>query len=1059
MEIKVSFNKKLLAVVLAITCVFSTSLFLTPASVEAATTTEVAVNAVTPTDGDASTFSWDNATVYFVLTDRFQNGDTSNDHAYGRALDANGNAISGWNTHPGTFHGGDFKGMTQKINDGYFNDLGVNALWLTAPYEQMHGFCGSSDASGGFAHYAYHGYYTLDYTETDKNLGTKEEFRELVDAAHAKGIRVVLDIVMNHAGYATLADMDQYSFARTTGNTADYKYLLWNVTGYHNIIEYGETNPSQAAIDGWAKWWGSDWLRAGLAGYSKGSGELNECVGGLPDFKTESEATVNLPNILKTKWTQEGTLAAKTAKYGSTGKVRDYLSTWLAEWVEEFGVDGFRCDTAKHVDMKSWALLKQKCVTALDKWKANNPDKALDDLDFWMTGEHWNHGLGKSDYFNNGFDSIINFSFGGNEKQQGGGMPNVSSINSTYANYASQINNDPSFNVLSYISSHDTNLVRDNMVWQGSALLMLPGGVQIFYGDETARPMLDRGLEDHSTRSDMNWSAATSSNNVYTHWQKVGKFRNNHIAVGAGSHTAITSSSGAAFIRDYAKGNISDTIAACIGANANSSVTMNVSGAFSDGTVVTNAYDGTTATVSGGQVTFNSGTNGTILLEGPTSSISLNVEGSARFEGSQTVKAVVKGADYATVQVDGGTPFQVTDGQTFSIGANTALGGTVKVKISASNSADSLEKTFTFTKIDPNAVTRIYFDNSSYNWSAVYAYIYDESGSTVIKNATWPGAKMTLDSATGYYVIEVPDNLLNGNVIFTESENATTNRYPADGVTGLAIDSTDHLFSSGNKWAVYTKTEPDPTTVPITTTEPPVGTQIMRGDANLDNEVDLIDVLRIQKHVARIITLTENNFKAADVYTTGASADVVDILDALAIQQYLAEFSNTLKIGEYFTVDGGTTPTTTNGNPTVTTTLPITTTAPPVTTTVPDDGTRTVYVGVINYVMNNNTMGSAPRMHYWGGAAGNGNAVAVDTGKTVSAACGSNYWSNAAQTFQVFAVKIPSDATGMKFRHQTDDGNTGWYGNDITISSNSNTCYLIFEWSNEYHNLTTTYTP
>lgn len=85
-------------------------------------------------------FSWDNATVYFVLTDRFQNGDTSNDHSYGRGLDQNGNEQAGYDNNPGAFHGGDLKGLTQKLNEGYFTDLGVNAIWLTAPYEQIHGY-------------------------------------------------------------------------------------------------------------------------------------------------------------------------------------------------------------------------------------------------------------------------------------------------------------------------------------------------------------------------------------------------------------------------------------------------------------------------------------------------------------------------------------------------------------------------------------------------------------------------------------------------------------------------------------------------------------------------------------------------------------------------------------------------------------------------------------------------------------------------------------------------------------------------------------------------------
>ncbi|MBQ3600683.1 MAG: hypothetical protein II992_05690 [Lachnospiraceae bacterium] len=81
-------------------------------------------------------FSWDNATVYFVLTDRFLNGDTSNDHSYGRGMQADGKTpVAGLDTssNPGTFHGGDLKGITSKVEEGYFNDLGVNAIWITAP--------------------------------------------------------------------------------------------------------------------------------------------------------------------------------------------------------------------------------------------------------------------------------------------------------------------------------------------------------------------------------------------------------------------------------------------------------------------------------------------------------------------------------------------------------------------------------------------------------------------------------------------------------------------------------------------------------------------------------------------------------------------------------------------------------------------------------------------------------------------------------------------------------------------------------------------------------------
>ena len=165
--------------------------------------------------------------------------------------------------------------------------------------------------------------------------------------------------------------------------------------------------------------------------------------------------------------------------------VSDYLTTWLAEWVETYGVDGFRCDTAKHVELASWKKLKTKCVTALQNWRRNNPTAvgADWDEDFWMTGECWDYGSGKSEYHTvGGFDSMINFSFSGRS------LDGPSSINNVYQDYADRINSDPNFNVLTYNSSHDSNLARGDLYWQGTSLMLLPGGVQPFYGDETNRP-------------------------------------------------------------------------------------------------------------------------------------------------------------------------------------------------------------------------------------------------------------------------------------------------------------------------------------------------------------------------------------------------------------------------------------------------------------------------------------------------------------------------------------------------------------------------------------------
>ena len=574
----------------------------------------------------ADDFTWDNATVYFLLTDRFANGDESNDHSYNRGLDKDGN-VADYNK-VASFQGGDFKGLTEKINEGYFNDLGVNAIWVSGWYEQIHGYTVGGDGKNSFAHYAYHGYYALDYTEIDKNFGTEEEFKAMIDAAHAKGIRVVMDVVLNHPGYNNIYDMNEYGYGVLKEGWEDVYYDFNNVnqTNYHGKIDYN------TGADIWLNWWGKDWLRAGIAGYDNdGVGDLTGSAGGmLPDFKTEGKIATELPPILQTKWTKEGTLEEKTAELDATiakynlgeKTMRNHLVAWYAQWVEQYGIDGFRCDTAKHVEKDTWKALDEACSKALENWREANPEAIGADWDeeFWMTGEHFGQNLIKNDYYANGFDSMINFAFSPNAS--GGsdnGMLKASNINKTYQTYADTINTDEDFNALTYISSHDTGLCRKDLYYQASALLLIPGGVQIYYGDESNRQYVDCTIHDHENRSFMNWADydtnANESADYLAHWQTVGSFRNNHVAVGAGAHKALEATSGVAFARTYDKNDVYDRVVCVIKADADTDVTVTLAGAFMNGTEVENVYTGEKATVEGGKVTFDSGNHGTILIE------------------------------------------------------------------------------------------------------------------------------------------------------------------------------------------------------------------------------------------------------------------------------------------------------------------------------------------------------------------------------------------------------------------------------------------------------------
>lgn len=485
---------------------------------------------------------WRNASVYFVLTDRFANGDPSNDRSYGREPDGA--------QEIGTFHGGDLKGLTDKLD--YLAELGISALWISAPYEQIHGWVGGGD-QGDFRHYAYHGYYALDFTQLDANMGSEDDLRELIALAHARGIRVLFDVVLNHAGYSTLADMQRYDALRD--GMVQYLPQQWtqwqpepfeNLHAYHNLIDY--QHPA------WTHWWGKDWVRAGIANYPAPPSVLIDPLKGslafLPDFRTESEAAVGLPEFLKHK---QPTRAVERDGY----RVRDYLSEWLAFWVREFGVDGFRADTVKHVEPAAWAQLRAAADQARADWARANPDDRFANEPFWMVGEVFGHGPETSDYQANGFDALINFGF--QEEVADNASDCLRRAENSYAHYAGLLAGNPGHNFMSYASSHDTSLFSaqhdgDLQRQRGlaSALLLSPGAVQLYYGDESARPFGPTGSDPYQgTRSDMNWNEHSDPEiaALIDHWRRIGQFRARHPAIGAGNHRQL-SAQPYAFVRE-----------------------------------------------------------------------------------------------------------------------------------------------------------------------------------------------------------------------------------------------------------------------------------------------------------------------------------------------------------------------------------------------------------------------------------------------------------------------------------------------------------------------------
>ena len=455
-------------------------------------------------------FVWEGANIYFLLTDRFNNGDTSNDINFDRTKETG--KLRG-------FEGGDIKGITQKIKEGYFTDLGINAIWMTPVVEQIHG--GTDEGTG--LSYAYHGYWTKDWTSIDSNFGTKEDLKELVAIAHKNGIRILLDAVINHTGPVT------------------------------------EKDPV----------WPSDWVRTGPQCEYNNYENMVTCtlVKNLPDIRTESNAAVELPKHLVEKWKSEGRYEQEVieldeffTRTGHPRAPRFYIMKWLTDYITEFGIDGYRVDTVKHTEEFVWQEFKIECDVAFADYKKNNPEKVLDKNDFYLVGEVYNYGISAGkvfnfsnkqvNYFDKAFNSLINFEMKWNAKQM--------AENDVFSKYDSILNNQlKGYGVLNYMTSHDDgqpfDKEREMPYKTATMLLFTPGTAQVYYGDEAARDLIIEGaVGDATLRSFMNWDAINNNEDtkkILRHWQKLGQFRANHMAIGAGKHELISEKNGLIFSR------------------------------------------------------------------------------------------------------------------------------------------------------------------------------------------------------------------------------------------------------------------------------------------------------------------------------------------------------------------------------------------------------------------------------------------------------------------------------------------------------------------------------
>jgi alpha-amylase len=271
-------------------------------------------------------------------------------------------------------------------------------------------------------------------------------------------------------------------------------------------------------------------------------------------------------------------------------------------------------DTAKHTYENVWSDFRNVCDASFAEFKKNNPTKILDNNAFFMVGEVYGYNIGakklydfgdkKVDYFANGFTALINFDFRNEAKMD---------YEPLFSKYSAILNSDlKGKTVMNYVSSHDDSSPfdanRTKSIESGTKLLLAPGISQVYYGDETARPLIIEGTKGDATlRSNMNWNEMETNpetQKVLLHWQKLGVFRRNHPAIGAGIHQEI-SMSPYVFSRTFSKDNYSDTV--IIGLDLpKGKKEISVGTQFKNGTKLRDTYSGISTEVTNGKVSIDS---------------------------------------------------------------------------------------------------------------------------------------------------------------------------------------------------------------------------------------------------------------------------------------------------------------------------------------------------------------------------------------------------------------------------------------------------------------------
>ncbi len=451
--------------------------------------------------------------IYFVLPDRFANADPQNDTG-----NISGDKLThGFDpSHKGFYHGGDLKGLTQKLD--YIQDLGATAIWLTPIFKNK-----AVQGPPGLESSGYHGYWITDFTDIDPHLGTREDFKEFVDAAHARNMKVYMDIITNHT-----ADVIKYEECH--GVNAPQKLKETGECPYLPLAEYPYTTnghfTGKATNTGFL---GDDPIHQTKENFEK----LTDPNFAYHIFTPEEEKNAKTPAWLNNPiyYHNRGhtTFKGEDAVYGDFAGLDDLMTEHpvvaqgfidiYAQWIRDFHVDGFRIDTTKHVNPEFW----QQLIPALEK-------TALEEgiENFHIFGEVYEFDAGQLAVFTkrDKIPSVLDFAFQGVvtdfvlKGAPGEELKRLYNADHLYGEQARNGQHLPTF-----LGNHDmgrfSGMMQDEMpdisqeeklarLKLAHALLMLNRGVPtIYYGDEQGF-VSDEG--DQGAREDMFPSKVASYN-------------------------------------------------------------------------------------------------------------------------------------------------------------------------------------------------------------------------------------------------------------------------------------------------------------------------------------------------------------------------------------------------------------------------------------------------------------------------------------------------------------------------------------------------------------------